>query len=284
VNASGRVAWFLGLQGILRFPRYPLAPSRDLFKLHNANIDHSEINSSTAPKRHGAVPVYQREAGNRLHSAVADFAPKPIMAAREYLPGYRSLPPRSQLTNGRVPLAAAKFSQAVVRSRAGMPKNSLMAIGGEKRAGFSAGRVPQLTPLFNVPGPAATARRQFAPIGTPLETQGLTAPTIGTSTRRNIERDYPQMSQVNFSTVNLAHSVEERFVDRVELDPPEPVTSDQDAKGQQRLPSTSTLHIDGAALGRWTVQHLARALGKPTTGMTGVDPRVTLPRTRVQPF
>jgi hypothetical protein len=25
-------------------------------------------------------------------------------------------------------------------------------------------------------------------------------------------------------------------------------------------------------------------LGKPTTGMTGVDPRATIPRTRVAPF
>jgi hypothetical protein len=48
--------------------------------------------------------------------------------------------------------------------------------------------------------------------------------------------------------------------------------------------SVSTLHIDGSALGRWTVQHLERALGKPATGMTGVDPRATIPRSRVAPF
>ena len=49
-------------------------------------------------------------------------------------------------------------------------------------------------------------------------------------------------------------------------------------------PQTGTLHIDGAALGRWTVQHLERTLGRPSTGMTGVDPRATLPRSRVAPF
>jgi hypothetical protein len=53
---------------------------------------------------------------------------------------------------------------------------------------------------------------------------------------------------------------------------------------QRSRPTVATLHIDGAALGRWTVQHLERALGKPATGMTGVDPRATIPRSRVAPF
>jgi hypothetical protein len=53
---------------------------------------------------------------------------------------------------------------------------------------------------------------------------------------------------------------------------------------QRRKSGVSTIHIDGSALGRWTVQHLERALSKPTTGMTGVDPRAAVPRSRVAPF
>jgi hypothetical protein len=53
---------------------------------------------------------------------------------------------------------------------------------------------------------------------------------------------------------------------------------------RQGGPAISTLHIDGSALGRWAVQHLERTLGKPATGMTGVDPRATIPRSRVAPF
>ena len=49
-------------------------------------------------------------------------------------------------------------------------------------------------------------------------------------------------------------------------------------------PSRATLHIDGHALGRWTVQHLEKVLGRPSAGMTGVDPRASTPRTRVSPF
>lgn len=58
----------------------------------------------------------------------------------------------------------------------------------------------------------------------------------------------------------------------------------QSHDAQPQKPSISTLHIDGAALGRWAIQHLERALGKPATGMTGVDPRATAPRGRVAPF
>ncbi len=57
--------------------------------------------------------------------------------------------------------------------------------------------------------------------------------------------------------------------------------------GSEAIPDisgASTIHIDGAALGRWAVRHLERTLSKPAVGMTGVDPRATLPRTRVSPF
>jgi hypothetical protein len=58
----------------------------------------------------------------------------------------------------------------------------------------------------------------------------------------------------------------------------------QGGQSQRNRPTVSTLHIDGSALGRWTVQHLERSLGKPSTGMTGVDPRAAVPRGRVAPF
>ncbi len=49
-------------------------------------------------------------------------------------------------------------------------------------------------------------------------------------------------------------------------------------------PQQPTLHLDGAALGRWAVQHLERALSKPINGITGIDPRATVPRGFVSPF
>jgi hypothetical protein len=46
----------------------------------------------------------------------------------------------------------------------------------------------------------------------------------------------------------------------------------------------SILHIDGAALGRWTLDHMTRTLSKPSMGLTCVDPRAAAPRSRVAPF
>jgi hypothetical protein len=63
--------------------------------------------------------------------------------------------------------------------------------------------------------------------------------------------------------------------------------SDQPAskdEGVSQIPRSFTLHLDGASLGRWTVDHLQRTLSKPASGMTGVDPRAVVPRSRVSPF
>ncbi len=54
--------------------------------------------------------------------------------------------------------------------------------------------------------------------------------------------------------------------------------------GASHTPRSFTLHLDGSTLGRWTVDHLQRTLSRPATGMTGVDPRSVVPRSRVSPF
>jgi hypothetical protein len=55
-------------------------------------------------------------------------------------------------------------------------------------------------------------------------------------------------------------------------------TQDRKPTGQQ------VLHLDGAALGRWAIQHLERSLSRPANGITGIDPRATSPRGHVSPF
>lgn len=69
-------------------------------------------------------------------------------------------------------------------------------------------------------------------------------------------------------------------------DQPSAASSDNASDNQSRSNqnSVTTLHIDGSALGRWAIQHLGRALGKPASGMTSVDPRAGVARTRVEPF
>ena len=54
-------------------------------------------------------------------------------------------------------------------------------------------------------------------------------------------------------------------------------------QGRTRSPGR-TLTLDGVALGRFTVQHLERALSKVPNGMTSIDPRASNPRGHVSPF
>lgn len=282
---SSRTTWFLGLQSTLRFPRYSMAPLPKLVTFRKANIGHFETAPSATPKGHGVAAVHQRSGAIRSDPVVGILAPKSIMAARDYLPGHRSVPLLSQPGTGRMPSPVVDFSRAVSRNRLGMPqKNAMVAIGVGKRVGFPAGQAPRLPPLFDASGPASTAQAQFAPIGSSPQTQGVAVPTTGTPMRRNSHREHPPISQERLPAGNVPHPVNESLIDRAVLEPPDLGISEQYVGQQQRPPSASTLHIDGAALGRWAVQHLARTLGKPTTGMTGVDPRVTSPRSRLQPF
>jgi hypothetical protein len=52
---------------------------------------------------------------------------------------------------------------------------------------------------------------------------------------------------------------------------------DDEAAGGAPQVMEGRLEIDGAALGRWIAEHLAREAGRPPAGMTGVDPRLALP-------
>ena len=47
---------------------------------------------------------------------------------------------------------------------------------------------------------------------------------------------------------------------------------------------SGVIHLDSTSLGRWTVEHLAWTLSRESTGMTGIDPRISAPRSRLSPF
>jgi hypothetical protein len=68
------------------------------------------------------------------------------------------------------------------------------------------------------------------------------------------------------------------------LQPYPPAAETEIGSHGTREPTTATIHLDGAMLGRWAVDHLGRVLAKPAAGMTGVDPRAAFPRGRVAPF
>lgn len=65
--------------------------------------------------------------------------------------------------------------------------------------------------------------------------------------------------------------------------------TDSSSKGRAQKddksgPRSGVIHLDSTSLGRWTVEHLARNLSRQPTGMTGIDPRISAPRSRLSPF
>jgi hypothetical protein len=60
-----------------------------------------------------------------------------------------------------------------------------------------------------------------------------------------------------------------------------PAWPPQDAGGEAQAGAETAMQgvieVDGAALGRFVAEHLAREAGRPQAGMTGFDPRQTPP-------
>jgi hypothetical protein len=284
VTNSSRITWFLRLQRTLLLPRYPLAPFPNLFRFRKVNLDPSKTAAFATSEMRTEAIAHKHSPVRRLTTATEIFTPKPTVAARDYLPGHRSMPLLSPTGSDRISLRVADLSQMVSRSRPGMPQNDPATTGIAGRAGFQAGRAPRGPPALNVSGNPSAVLAGFAPLGSSSLIQGLSTPKTEGSTRKTIRGGDSEIGQFNPPAANAHQTFNESSFDRMgseQLDRGEP---EQDVRRQQQRRSASTLHIDGAALGRWTIQHLTRTLGKPSTGMTGVDPRMTLPRSRVQPF
>jgi len=67
----------------------------------------------------------------------------------------------------------------------------------------------------------------------------------------------------------------------IEADPTSKGLDQSNGKPSSR---SGVIHLDSASLGRWTVEHLAWTLSRESTGMTGIDPRISAPRSRLSPF
>lgn len=280
--SSSRITWFLGLRTTLRLPRHPLAPLPRVLAFHKRSLSHVEAASFAGPVAGKASDEHQRSRLLRSNPAAGIFVSKPTVAAGDYLPGIRSIPPPHPPA-GRVPSRSADWTKAVARTQAEPLRSKQAATRIVTRLQLPTTRIPRLPPPPNAAGHAPTPQMQFAPVGALSDKQGPTAPAIGLSTRRTIQRGQPLLSQPAISTASRHSSTNRGYVNGTESEPPEPIATERDTP-VGHPPPASTLHIDGAALGRWAVQHLARTLGKPTAGMTGVDPRMNLPRSRVQPF
>jgi hypothetical protein len=279
-----RITWFLGLQRILRFPRFFLAPSifsrsrrgpaADLsdaapsegsvfqhrpaalpLKRHPRQDPFAERRRSTPPIVGMNGPVSPRLMTKIMTERLPNKAPRQLPLGIRVIPG-------SNLSFERL-------------NRVNPAAGGVMLGGGQRNlpmmnlvhASSGSSKSTALAPLLDP-----------APVPRSPERRGDHAP------RRTIAGGSNDLFRSSSSVLAAQpfHSKQRFAGDQMSFSPDRDGTA---ATEPQRGKSTvSTIHIDGSALGRWAVQHLERALNKPATGMTGIDPRAAVPRSRVAPF
>jgi hypothetical protein len=280
-----RITWFLGLQRIVRFPRSFMAPptitrpSRDLLtsdlETASRGIVPPRSDRTTSGRSSGSrplsLPMLKRAASlinvpglttvRRFVSATASPSTSALSPWRLVSNSNFIAKPRQAFENHTGHNVADRKESFTLKK-----KNPL--IGGLDDIGFGSKKSIPLAPIHaSSPGQGF---REF-------ESYPDTHPTA----RGNGEITFVPPHQLPSEDPSGDQSPADQYPS---ASPARDATTTSGDQSKRIRSSVSTLHIDGSALGRWTVQHLERALGKPTTGMTGVDPRATIPRSRVAPF
>jgi hypothetical protein len=278
-----RISWFLNLQRILRFPKCYMAPvaasplSRGPAKPRSQTI----IRAIPPLQSHDIIERIVRIATGAVSNLKRVTSP---MNA----PGGWKGPRTPTITEAERPVGRLSWQapkrlprvtvvpQTILRrDRAEVAVRETL-VGSRRRHGL-------IGPFGNRPS-AFRNSVSFAPATVSFPTQGRSNcqpdGRRGTNTAEIPEalrrQDIPPTNQQPLLT--QGSGIRNKW-----LSPNPDLTPDGD-RLRNNEPTLATLHIDGSALGRWAVQYLERALGKPATGMTGVDPRVTIPRSRVAPF
>jgi hypothetical protein len=279
-----RIAWYLDLQRVIRFPRYFMAPVAASRVRRKLAID---VADSTTR----GIPSYQNgpNASTRpSHIALAAFSPlRRAVASVVGLPGTKSwrLPTTAGSELPSNPLGGRAPGSPVRVMRGDQTVQTYNTANGVGRGRFSASGpgYRSLKPSGNRPTGSGTSI-------------SLAPAHIHSRSGEFSERDFNKIS--NHTTAETGGTLgsqnhllrsEQPLWNRGPAHQDQWLSNDQDRAAnsdqpQQNRSAISTIHLDGSVLGRWAIQYLERALGKPTTGMTGVDPRATIPRTRVAPF
>jgi hypothetical protein len=279
-----RIAWTVALQQVVRFPGHFLAPLKRP-QAHRPRIFREADTEGHALPYHRTVTLaaagaqraltYLKPRWSRL--AMPPNVSNPQARFQSRAEGYAM--PSS--TPARLNAASPSTHQ---RNPRGFAASLIPRIVNPKGTFTLAGR-HQLGPSAVLGGSLAPRQPSFlAPHPMPLPLQGhqdLKQPWALSAdvTDSVMVRSRPRYSAPPGQFEPGFHVTSQPHFRTGDTEAGTAPSGDQPAK-----PIISTLHIDGAALGRWAIQHLERALGRPATGMTGIDPRVSPPRSRVSPF
>jgi hypothetical protein len=287
VVIPSRTAWFLALQHVLRFPKYAMAPSQSLLpKFRGRARHHVDVPVSAVSRSSAAPAVWHQSGGIRLASPFIGGSPMQSVIKPYSEPPSLKTQLVSLSTLSHAPRLSSNFIQITTQSRTRSPRNDFVRPAALGRPFTLIRRAPGSPIPINAPDKSSQLQARFVPLHTVSAVQGIMRSDAINSVRFSHRGVSPRAQKMSVKPVNAPLFVSQgpTDTDRARSEPLEAGASPSGTRQQDSPPSASTLHIDGAALGRWTIQHLARALGKPAAGMTGVDPRANIPRNRVQPF
>jgi hypothetical protein len=279
---SRRIAWHLHLQSILKFQRHFLAPRFAFKNKHLRTADDAgEENSPRISEREAELPGSKRyslpAAGQMgVRNASLPGSPLPISGKLQKALGHLSSATPAQVRTsswGARPLIRSAVAAGNHVSGARAVQLNEPAIRGFRRPEIVAWTALSLPAYQNVAGSGAGAGRSGTlRFYSPSRRSPITAGAVEASSL-GVRPPPIEAGSEEAQSAGAGRSSRSYLSD--------------DSLDEGRTPHSaraSVLHIDGAVLARWTVQHLERALGGPTSGMTGIDPRAGLPRNRVSPF
>ena len=276
------MAWFLRLQRILKFPRYSFAPpSPRSRRPRPVGDDFGSDRQADLIRLATTMPLHRPDQVAALRHQLLKNSSQPIEWLSSPSARRNALPLATQIIRYRQSRDLSRTAGPRMPRVPVQPNQSPASFGREHGSDRRGRRpyVPMAITKAALPGypvndgafPALQSNRaQLLP--RPL------AASFGTRTGNNDSVRVPPPGVGEAALSGQPPSVDFR------TDPKG--SEDASSIEQQRRQTSfaSNAHIDGSALGRWVIQHLERTLAKPTTGMTGVDPRATSPRGRVSPF
>jgi hypothetical protein len=278
-----RIAWFLDLRQILRFPKYFMAPSEVLRLGRRPAVSNPDaaaagglffqggLVTSRQPRSSAEHP---QTAPNRIRLSIDGSGPK---TTARFASNDASAVSR---TRARSP-AVSNSTPVTPRSPAAETYTAAAAADRPDPSGLQRTHRLIQVPVF---GQAGLHKSPALAPTTFHSARGYEETTFNPDAMRIAAESRQSFAEQDLLLPSQPHSFSENIISQDQRASPKGSGTAGGNEPRHNPSSTGTLHIDGSALGRWAVQHLERALGKPATGMTGVDPRATTPRSRIAPF
>jgi hypothetical protein len=278
-SARGRIAWALDLQRIIPAASKSLAP-------RTAVRGRRQFQGVDDPNHEAATTLLYASFFRR--SICRSSQPKSVSVRRrivQHPAAPRSLP-RKLATDGAPwltvgsPLALGGVMEAARRSR----QTELLSIHHARRmpvhpraSRFQSRGQPYRPVALSSSGPM----RSMAPIS-PLRS-GSSAQSSGEQNSSPVVKDSYGREQDIYSMDHFEQMAPwSRSAVQQSSDPTS--SNNLGVDNGNSAARVGRIHLDGAALGRWANEHLARALSGNPTGMTAIDPRVSAPRSTLSPF